>query len=36
MGWMTVLVLSGVTARAEVDSLQPPPDLVLESIADLV
>jgi ribonucleotide monophosphatase NagD (HAD superfamily) len=36
MGWMTVLVLSGVTARAEVESLKPSPDLVLESIADLI
>ncbi|MDP9226846.1 MAG: HAD-IIA family hydrolase [Actinomycetota bacterium] len=35
MGWMTILVLSGVTSRAEVALLDPQPDLVVESIADL-
>jgi phosphoglycolate/pyridoxal phosphate phosphatase family enzyme len=35
MGWMTILVLSGVTGRAEVPELDPQPDLVVESIADL-
>jgi 4-nitrophenyl phosphatase len=35
MGWMTILVLSGVTSRADVASLEPHPDLVLESLADL-
>ena len=36
MGWTTVLVLSGVTARSAVDEVEPPPDVVLDSIADLV
>lgn len=35
MGWATILVLSGVTTRCEADVLQPPPDLVVESLADL-
>ncbi|MEA2510494.1 MAG: hypothetical protein QOG21_2576 [Actinomycetota bacterium] len=36
MGWMTILVLSGVTSRDQAASLQPKPDLILESLADLV
>jgi phosphoglycolate/pyridoxal phosphate phosphatase family enzyme len=35
MGWTTILVLSGVTSRAEAGSLDPQPDLILDSIADL-
>lgn len=35
MGWMTILVLSGVTSRAEADSLERRPDLILDSLADL-
>lgn len=34
-GWTTVLVLSGVTAEDQVATIDPPPDLVLASIADL-
>jgi 4-nitrophenyl phosphatase len=34
-GWTTVLVLSGVTSEDEVESLDPQPGLVLDSIADL-
>ncbi len=34
-GWATILVLSGVTHRSDVDGIQPAPDLVLDSIADL-
>lgn len=34
-GWTTILVLSGVTRRADVDGLNPRPDLVLDSLADL-
>ena len=35
MGWMTILVLSGVTSRADAASLEPQPDLVIDSLADL-
>lgn len=35
MGWATILVLSGVTARAEIDQVEPRPDIVLERLADL-
>jgi phosphoglycolate/pyridoxal phosphate phosphatase family enzyme len=35
MGWMTILVLSGVTSREAADSLHPKPDLIVDSIADL-
>lgn len=35
MGWMTILVLSGVTGGAEAASLDPAPDLVLQSLAEL-
>jgi 4-nitrophenyl phosphatase len=35
MGWATILVLSGVTARAEIDQVEPKPDIVLERLADL-
>jgi 4-nitrophenyl phosphatase len=35
-GWTKILVTSGVTAPGEESSLDPPPDLVLGSIADLV
>ena len=34
-GWTTVLVLSGVTHSADVASLDPPPDIVLDGISDL-
>ena len=34
-GWMTVLVLSGVTSRTNVDSVEPKPDVVLEDIGEL-
>jgi len=34
-GWTTVLVLSGVTSAAEALRLDPQPDLILDSIADL-
>jgi len=34
-GWTTILVLSGVTRREDVEALTPRPDLVLDSIADL-
>lgn len=35
MGWVTILVLSGVTSPEEVSGLAPPPDLVLGSLAEL-
>ncbi|HEX3325841.1 MAG TPA: HAD-IIA family hydrolase [Actinomycetota bacterium] len=35
MGWMTILVLSGVTSREQAASLEPQPDLIVDSIADL-
>jgi phosphoglycolate/pyridoxal phosphate phosphatase family enzyme len=35
MGWTTILVLSGVTSRADVETVEPKPDVVLDSIADL-
>lgn len=35
MGWQRVLVLSGVTDRAGAELVDPAPDAVLESIADL-
>lgn len=35
MGWMTILVLSGVTDASIVAALDPAPDLVLDSLADL-
>jgi 4-nitrophenyl phosphatase len=34
-GWATILVLSGVTSKEEVPRISPPPDLVLNSIAEL-
>lgn len=34
-GWTTVLVLSGVTSPSDVAKLDPQPDVVLDSIADL-
>lgn len=34
-GWTTVLVLSGVTTRARADELEPPPDAVVDSLAEL-
>jgi 4-nitrophenyl phosphatase len=36
MGWTTILVLSGVTARADVDRVEPAPDLTLDRLEDLV
>ena len=36
MGWTTILVLSGVTMPADLDSVRPAPDLVVERLADLV
>ena len=35
MGWVTILVLSGVTSRDEIDEIEPTPDIVLERLADL-
>jgi len=35
MGWVTILVLSGVTPRDEMDAVEPKPDIVLERLADL-
>ena len=35
MGWMTILVLSGVTESAQADALEPQPDLILPSLAAL-
>ena len=35
-GLATVLVLSGTTGRAEAEAAQPPPDHVIETLADLV
>ena len=35
MGWTTILVLSGVTSRENLQSLATPPDIVLERLADL-
>jgi 4-nitrophenyl phosphatase len=35
MGWTTILVLSGVTPAARASEVEPKPDVVLESIADL-
>jgi len=35
MGWTTILVLSGVTSRGDLRSLDAPPDIVLERLADL-
>ena len=35
MGWVTILVLSGVTSRDEIDEVEPTPDIVLERLADL-
>lgn len=34
-GWTTILVLSGVTDASEVESLDPPADLVIDSLANL-
>lgn len=34
-GWTTILVLTGVTDRSRVPSLDPPADVVLDSLADL-
>jgi 4-nitrophenyl phosphatase len=36
MGWQTILVLSGVTSEEEAKKIDPPPDVVVGSIADLV
>ncbi len=36
MGWTAILALSGVTDRAQATRLSPPPDLVLQSLADLL
>lgn len=36
MGWMTILVLSGVTDEAASASVQPAPDLVIPSLVDLL
>ncbi len=36
MGWATILVLSGVTTRDEIDEVEPKPDIVLERLADLL
>jgi HAD superfamily hydrolase (TIGR01450 family) len=36
MGWTTILVLSGVTVRANLGSVRPTPDQVIERLADLV
>lgn len=36
MGWAAILVLSGVTTREQAAALDPQPDLVLDSLADLV
>lgn len=35
-GWTTILVLSGVTTESEARSLDPAPDVILGSLADLV
>jgi 4-nitrophenyl phosphatase len=35
MGWTTILVLSGVTSRGDLQSLDAQPDIVLERLADL-
>lgn len=35
LGWGTILVLSGVTSEAEAAALDPQPDLIVPSIADL-
>jgi ribonucleotide monophosphatase NagD (HAD superfamily) len=35
MGWPCVLVLSGVTRRDEARRLNPAPDRIIESLADL-
>jgi 4-nitrophenyl phosphatase len=34
-GWKTILVLSGVTRREQAAEVVPPPDLILESLAEL-
>lgn len=34
-GWKTILVLSGVTSEVEAETLDPPPDMILPSLADL-
>jgi phosphoglycolate/pyridoxal phosphate phosphatase family enzyme len=34
-GWPTILVLSGVTSREQAAGLDPPPDLIVDSLADL-
>ncbi len=34
-GWLTILALSGVTGREQVGRLTPPPDFVVESLAEL-
>lgn len=35
MGWATILVLTGVTTKREAAALDPQPDLVLDSLAEL-
>jgi 4-nitrophenyl phosphatase len=35
MGWVTILVLSGVTSQDEIEEVEPTPDIVLERLADL-
>ena len=34
-GWLTVLVLSGVTSAADLDGIEPEPDIVVASLAEL-
>lgn len=34
-GWTTILVLSGVTSRGDLDRVHPKPDLIIESLAEL-
>ena len=36
MGWKTILVLSGVTTRDQVAAVEPAPDVVVDSLANLV
>lgn len=35
LGWMTILVLTGVTGREEAERLDPGPDLIVDSLASL-
>ncbi|MGH2699270.1 MAG: HAD-IIA family hydrolase [Actinomycetota bacterium] len=36
MGWTTILVLSGVTSREDVDRIEPAPDVIVDRLDDLV